>query len=167
LDYYLETPKIMKRLSLAVILFLTVLGTTHANPISPKDGLHFVGADDFLRHFPQATSINYKVTNQFTEVNFEWNGLQLQAFYDRDGNPLATTRAIDRSSLPVNAMLTVKKFYPDGVITSAIEYSGAGEDLSYYVTVAAPKTTYLLHVSTSGDCSVFKKMYEKSPRREK
>jgi hypothetical protein len=148
----------MKHLSIAVILLLTVLGTTHANPISPKDGPNFVGADRFLHQFPEATSINYKVTGQFTEVNFVWNGLQLQAYYDLEGNQLATTRAIDRNSLPVNVMLTLKKLYPEGIVTSAIEYSDAGEGLSYYVTVAAPKSTLLLHVSTSGECSVFKKM---------
>jgi hypothetical protein len=147
----------MKRLSIAVILFLSVIGT-YANPLSGKEGPDFVGVDNFNRQFPKATAINYKVKGQFTEVNFEWNGLHLQAYYDREGNPLATTRSIDKNSLPVTVQVRLKNNYPDAVITDAIEYVDSSDGLSYYITVAAAKYTYLLHVSTSGDCSVFKKM---------
>ena len=147
----------MKRLSIAVILFLTVIGT-HANPLSRHEEPGFNGARNFHRQFPQATGVNYRVTSQFTEVNFIWNGLQLQAFYDQEGNPLATARSIDKNNLPVNVQLTLQKNYPGGVITAAIEFTDATEGLSYYVTVASPKTDWLLQVSTSGDISVFKKM---------
>ncbi|HEY4109000.1 hypothetical protein [Puia sp.] len=148
----------MKRLSIAVILFITVFGSSYASPIFGTEEPNFVGADHFLRQFPQATNINYKVKGQFTEVNFMWNGLKLQAYYDREGTPLATTRTIDRVNLPVNVLLNLQNQYPDGVVTSAIEYTDTNDGLSYYVTLTKPKYTYLLHVSTSGDCSVFKKM---------
>ena len=147
----------MKRLSIAVILFLTVIGT-HANPLSRNEEPTFNGANHFRRQFPQATGVNYKVKGQFTEVNFIWNGLQLQAFYDQEGNPLATARTIDKNNLPVNVQLNLQKNYSDGVVTAAIEYTDTSDGLSYYVTLATPKSTYLLHVSTSGDISVFKKM---------
>jgi hypothetical protein len=149
---------VCKRLSIAVILFITVIGSAYATPVSRNEEPNFVGANNFHRQFPQATNVDYKVKGQFTEVNFTWNGLQLQAFYDREGNPMATSRTIDQNSLPVNAQLGLKKDYSDGVITSVIEFNDVNEGLSYYVTVASPKITYLLRVSTSGDCSVFKKM---------
>lgn len=147
----------MKRLSIAVILFLTVIGT-HANPLSRNEEPSFNGAAHFHRQFPQATGVNYKVKGQFTQVDFIWNGLQLQAFYDADGNPLATARTIDKNNLPVNVQLNLQKNYSDGVVTDAIEYNDNSDGLSYYVTLASPKMTYLLRVSTSGDISVFKKM---------
>jgi hypothetical protein len=147
----------MKRLSIAVILFLTVIGT-HANPLSRNEEPTFNGSNHFRRQFPQATEVNYKVKGQFTEVNFIWNGLQLQAFYDQEGNPLATARIIDKNNLPVNVQLNLQKNYSEGVVTAAIEYTDTSDGLSYYVTLATPKSTYLLHVSTSGDISVFKKM---------
>lgn len=147
----------MKRLSIAVMLFLSVIGT-YANPLSRKDEPDFIGVDNFNRQFPNATAINYKVKGQFTEVNFDWNGLHLQAYYDREGNSLATTRSIDKNTLPLTVQVHLKKDYPNAVITDAIEYIDSTDGLSYYVTVASDKCTYLLHVSTSGDCSVFKKM---------
>lgn len=145
----------MNRLSIAVILFLTVIGT-HATPRHEEPT--FNGIDHFRHQFPQATGVNYKVKGQFTEVNFIWNGLQLQAFYDHEGNPLATARNIDKNNLPVNVQLNLQKNYSEGVVTAAIEYTDNSDGLSYYVTVAGPKTTWLLHVSTGGDISVFKKM---------
>ena len=148
---------VCKRLFIAVILFITVTGT-YANPLSGKEGPDFNGADHFRRQFPQATEVSYKVKGQITEVSFIWNGLRLESFYDQQGNPLATARIIDRNSLPVNIQLSVQNYNPDGVVTSAIEFTDSNEGLSYYVTVAGPKSTYLLHVSTSGDISVFKKM---------
>jgi hypothetical protein len=149
---------VCKRLSIAVILVITVIGSACATPVTPNEEPNFIGVDNFLRQFPKATNIDYKFKGQFTEVNFTWNGLQLQAFYDREGNPLATSRAIDQNSLPVNAQLNLKREFSDGIVTSVIEFTDASDGLSYYVTVAGPRITYLLHVSTSGDCSVFKKM---------
>jgi len=148
----------MKRLSIAVILFLAVFGTAAANPTGDNDNLNFRGADNFRHQFPEATAVNYKVKGQYTEVVFTWNGLKLQAFYDLDGNPLATARVIDKNNLPLNVQLNLQKYYGTGYISTAIEYSDVNEGLCYYVAVVEPKSSYLLHVSTSGEISVFKKM---------
>ena len=148
----------MKHLSIAVILFLTVIGNISAHPLSHKDDPDFIGADNFKRQFPDATAVNYKVKGEFTEVNFVWNGIQLQAFYDREGNPLATARVVERDNLPLSVQLSVKNKYADGYIAGAIEFTDVDNGLCYYVTVVNPKITFLLHVSTSGEISVFKKM---------
>jgi len=148
----------MKHLSIAVILFLSVIGSTKANPITGTDELKFMGAENFRHEFPQATGVNYKVKGQYTEVSFIWNGLELQAFYDMEGNPMATTRTINKDNLPLGVQLAVKKQYSEGVVTNVIEYTNVGEGLSYYLTLASPKATYVLHVSTGGEISVFKKM---------
>jgi len=149
---------VCNRLFLAVILSLTVCGSAFANPKGGDENLNFPGSDHFTHQFPQATAVNYKVKSQYTEVNFTWNGLQLQAFYDKQGTPLATARAIDKNNLPVNVQLNLQKNYGDGYISAAIEYADASDGLCYYVTVVGPKVSLLLHVSTSGDISVFKKM---------
>lgn len=148
----------MKHILIAVILFLTVTGSTHANSLSGKADPHFIGAENFKHQFPQATDITYKVKGQFTEVNFIWNGMQLQAFYDLEGNPLGTARAISRDNLPLGAQISLQRQYAGAVISNAIEYDDSSDGLCYYVTVEGPKMTYLLHVSTSGEISVFKKM---------
>jgi hypothetical protein len=52
----------------------------------------------------------------------------------------------------------LKKEYPSYLVTEASEFSDADDGLSYYVAVTGPGASYLLHVSTSGTISVFKKM---------
>jgi len=171
----------MKLLLSAVILSLTVSGsalansiTTPANPamspagnghiyaiktVRPSDGPSFKGSEHFAQRFPQATNVDYKVKGQFTEVNFIWNGLRLQAYYDASGNPVATSRYIEFNNLPLSVQMNLKKEYPALAVTEAVEFTDASDDgLSYYVTAVGPKVSYLLHVSTSGTISVFKKM---------
>lgn len=147
----------MRHLSIAVILFLSVIGAVNANPFEGGD-LKFAGSSNFKHQFPQATKVSYKVKGQFTEVYFMWNDMDLQAFYDVDGNLLATCRPLTTASLPVAAQLALKNQYPGGVARDAIEYNDPNDGVSYYVTMLAPKATYLLRVSTSGTISVFKKM---------
>ncbi|MBS1601116.1 MAG: hypothetical protein JST42_00515, partial [Bacteroidetes bacterium] len=92
------------------------------------------------------------------EVNFIWNGLRLQAFYNAAGEPVATSRFITADNLPVPALMNLKKDYSGYAVTEAVEFDGTDDGLCYYVTVSGPKNSYLLHVSTSGTISVFKKM---------
>lgn len=146
----------MKQISMAVILFLTVIGSTYANRNNETPS--FKGSEHFKQAFPQATEVNYKVKGEYTEVNFIWNGLQLQAFYDMEGNPVGTSRQIDIANLPLSVQISLKKQYPGSTTTEAIEFDNPNDGLSYYVTAVDSKATYVLHVSTAGEISVFKKM---------
>ncbi len=147
----------MKHLSIAVILFLTVLGNTHANTRIGTDP-NFTGEDNFTHKFPQASNVTYKVKGEFTEVNFIWNDMKLQAFYDREGNFLATCRTVTIGNLPLSVQMSLKNAYPGFIERDAIEYNDADDGVSYYVTIIGEKFSYLLRVSTSGTISVFKKM---------
>lgn len=145
----------MKHTIIAAILSLTFYGTTLASTPSIP---HFKGMEHFMEKFPQATDVDCKVKGQFTEVNFIWNGLRLQAFYNEAGEPVATSRYITADNLPVPALMNLKKDYAGYVVIEAVEFDGTEDGLCYYVTVTGPKNSYLLHVSTSGTISVFKKM---------
>jgi hypothetical protein len=147
----------MKKLSIAVIFFLTTAATAFAKPAGT--GLTFRGQDDFNKRFPNATDvIASKVDEQLTEVSFTWNGLKLEAFYDEEGSPVATARYIAVSSLPLSVQLSLSTQYSNFVDTEVIEYYDQNEGLSYYVTEVGEKASYMLHVSTGGSISVFKKM---------
>jgi hypothetical protein len=144
----------MKKTSIAVILFLTVIGSTFANKVVPD----FRGSAHFRLHFPGATHIDHKVTGQFTEVNFTWNDLKLVVFYDRDGELIATCRIIPVGNLPLPLQISLQKQYEGFVPTEVTEFDDANDGLCYYVTVTNDKVTYVLHVSVDGSIYVFKKM---------
>lgn len=147
----------MKKLSIALFLLLTISVSTFANDhttISPV----FKGSEHFMLAYPKATDITCKFKGQFTEVSFIWNGLKLLAYYDMDGNPIATSRPVLYNSLPLSVQLSLKKQYPGYVTIDAIEFNDEIEGLSYYVTIIGPEKAYLLQISTNGNISVFKKM---------
>jgi hypothetical protein len=147
----------MKQLLIAVILFFTVSATTSANPTAHKDPT-FVGVENFKEKFPDATDISYKVKGELTEVNFIWNTMHLQAFFDYQGNLLATCRNIATGDLSLTAQMSLRNAYPGYIAREAIEYNDANAGVCYYVTVVGTKNSYLLCVSTDGMISVFKKM---------
>jgi hypothetical protein len=147
----------MKKLSIAFILLITVsLSSFAGNPANNYPG--FKGMEHFIRTFPQATEVDCKNKGEFTEVNFMWNGLKLQAFYDQDGNPVATSRLVSIDNLPLTVQIRMRDQYSGFIPRTAIEFDDATNGLSYYVTVVSTKTAYLLHISTDGTISVFKKM---------
>jgi hypothetical protein len=147
----------MKQLLIAVILFCTFSGTTSAGTTAYKDPT-FVGIENFKQKFPDATDISCKVKGEFTEVNFIWNTMRLQAFYDFEGNLLATCRNIATGDLSLSAQMNLKDRYPGYIEGDAIEYNDVNAGVSYYVTMIGPKATLLLCVSTDGMISVFKKL---------
>lgn len=147
----------MQQLSIAAILFLSVCTRSFAGDPVEKIPT-FKGMENFKRTFPQASNVKCKNTNDLTDVSFLWQGLQLEVFYDKEGNTLATSRQLSEENLPLNIQLGLKKHYPGYAVKEAFEYNDSDNSLSYYVTVAGEKLTFVLHVSTDGSCSVFKKM---------
>ena len=145
----------MKRLSIIALFALTLISTSFANKTAGPD---FKGLENFNKAFPQATAIAYKVTDKFTEVNFTWHNMQLQAFYDLEGNSIGTSREIAVRDLPLSYLLSIRKEFPGYEPTNAIEFDHADSGLSYYVTVVNAQKAYVLEVRADGAISVFKKM---------
>jgi hypothetical protein len=146
----------MKKISIAVLLFLTVIGTTFANGHEGTPA--FKGAKSFIASFPGATNVEYKSTGQFTKVEFTWKELKLEAFYDKEGILLATGRQIPFENLPLSVQLNMNKEYSGFFPTQVSEFNDANDGLCYYVTVTSPERSYILHVSPNGSIDVFKKM---------
>ena len=146
----------MKKISIVVILFLTVIGATSANG---REGTpEFKGAKNFNASFPGATNVEYKTTRQFTKVEFTWKELKLEAFYDKEGVLIASGRQIPFGNLPLSVQLNMNKEYPDFFPVQASEFNDANDGLSYYVTVSSPEKSYILHITPNGAIEVFKKM---------
>jgi hypothetical protein len=148
---------VSKQLSIAAILFLSISLSSFAGNPAEKMPV-FKGVEHFMHTFPQATGIVCKNKGEFTEVSFTWQGMNLDAFYDLDGNQVATSRQISVDNLPLTVQLNLKKEYAGFIPKEALEFDDIDNSLSYYVTIVSVKTTYLLHISADGSTSVFKKM---------
>ncbi len=149
--------KIMRQLTIAAILFLMASARSFAG--DTVDYLpHFNGQENFSKTFPQAQVINCKSKGELTEVNFTWQGLHIQAYYDKEGTAVATSRDMNIENLPLNAQMNLRGKYARYSPVQAIEYSDGESDLSYFVTVTDDRATLVLHITTDGSISVFKKI---------
>ncbi|HVU54030.1 MAG TPA: hypothetical protein VHD83_03205 [Puia sp.] len=144
----------MKKVSIIALMVITIATSAFAG----DNTLNFKGAESFRRSFPQASEVSYSVKQEFTEVNFTWHNLKLQAFFDRQGNYIGLSREISAKDLPLSYVMNINQEYKGFDITEAIEFDHAENGLSYYVTVVKEDRKYVLNVATDGSISVFKKM---------
>lgn len=144
-----------KKVTFIALMVITIASSAFAGN---NNALDFKGADVFKRTFPQASEVSYTVKKEFTEVNFTWHSLKLQAFFDRTGNYIGLSREISVKDLPLSYIMNINKEYKGFDITEAIEFDHSENGLSYYVTVIKEDRKYVLNVATDGSISVFKKM---------
>ena len=145
----------MKKVSIIALMVITIASTAFAGD---NNALNFKGADHFKKIFPNATKVAYEVKKDFTEVTFTWNNLNLQAFFDKKGELIGTSRQIEISALPLAYVMAINKEYEGYDILEAIEFDHAENGMSYYVSVSNGEKKYVLNVSSNGEISVFKKM---------
>jgi len=145
----------MKKLSIIAAFILTIVTSAFADD---KKAPAFKGADHFKSAFPSATIDAYEIKGKYTVVNFTWNGLKLQSFYDAQGNSIGTSREIAIHDLPLSYLANIRSEYPDYALVQAIEFDHTTEGLKYYVTVQGAQRSYVLEISPEGTISVFKKM---------
>lgn len=147
----------MRQLSITAILFLMASVRSFAGD-TVESIPHFNGQEAFSKTFPQARVIDCKSKGDLTEVNFTWQGLHIQAYYDKEGTAVATSRDMNIESLPLNVQLNLKGKYERYHPVQAIEYSDGEGGVSYFVTVTDDRATLVLHISTEGSVSVFKRI---------
>jgi hypothetical protein len=145
----------MKKVSIIALMVITIATSAFAGD---NNTLDFKGADTFIKTFPQAMDVTYTVKKEFTEVNFTWHTLKLQAFFDRQGNYIGASREISVNDMPLSYVINITKQYEGYDIIEAIEFDHAEEGMSYYVTVTKNDRKYVLNVANDGTISVFKKM---------
>jgi len=145
----------MKKVTIIALMVITIASSAFAGD---NNALDFKGADAFKKSFPQASEVSFTVKKDFTEVNFTWHSLKLQAFFDRQGNYIGLSREISVKDLPLSYIMNINKEYKGFDITEAIEFDHSENGLSYYVTVIKEDRKYVLNVATDGSISVFKKM---------
>jgi hypothetical protein len=106
--------------------------------------------------FKDAANITWSSHNNLTQASFTWNGQQLHAFYNDNGDQIAVSREVSEDKLPLKALQSIKAKYEGYKTAEAIEYNSAEEGLSYYVSLVSNNKKVILNISPEGLVSVFK-----------
>lgn len=85
-----------------------------------------------------------------------YNNERMNAYFDADGNLVATGRFIKPEALPLVVSKAMKEKYHDASITEVVEYIEK-EGTSYLVSAESASRSMVIHAFTDGSSYVFKK----------
>ncbi|HEX8357500.1 MAG TPA: hypothetical protein VF610_08820 [Segetibacter sp.] len=130
----------MKKLLFAALITVSLMSSAFASPV---EGVSYFISNSFAGSFPKATNVNWKVTANFTKASFILNNVPTEAFYDRNGEFIGTSRAIAIDQMPTHIKRIFAKKYSGYTVKESIEFSGI-EETSYYISAENEKGTVIL-----------------------
>lgn len=110
------------------------------------------------KEFAGASDIKwYSEDNKTFMAKFSLNARAVTAYFDGEGNLLATRRYIDEQYLPLAVSNKLAKRYPKDKIRWVVEFDSEGSTV-YYVTLEGEKTWKVIKSGPNGDLSVHQNM---------
>ena len=103
----------------------------------------------FNTEFVGASAVNWKVGKDFFKAEFLLNGQHVAAYFNANGNLMATTRNISSLDLPTGLQSSLRKSHGDYWITDLVEISNE-EGVQYYVSVENADSKLMLSSSGKG-----------------
>ena len=145
----------MKKLVVSLAMFVAVFGTALA-----ADGakIGYRVEEAFKKEFAGAKSVKWEVVRNadLFQAHFIYNNERLNAFYDAEGNLIATGRYVSVANLPLLLRKNVYEKYKGFQVKEVIEYV-QGDETSYLISVENEKSKLLVHGYSSGSAYIFKK----------
>ena len=141
----------MKKIIIAALFALSMMSSAFAADAS-KVSLKVM--DNFKKQFRNASEVSWTIKEQFTKAEFSVNGIQVEAFFDKEGELIGTSRHTDFNQLPLTAIEKIKADYANYQISSTIEFDQKG-DRNYYVSLEKGNKKQILTVSLYGDVTKF------------
>jgi hypothetical protein len=142
----------MKRLVLAIITFLSFSFVTHANDFEISTTV----LQSFNKSFKNASEVKWTSTDQYYKADFVFNGQNVCAFYNSDGNLLAVTRHLLSTALPVALQANLKTDYEEYWISDLFEISN-DQGTSYFITLEKSDVKLILQSASGTEWSVYKR----------
>ena len=143
----------MKKLFILALLAIATGTSAFAGPssISTKVSEHFTAS------FSKAKNVSWNTTAKFDKVTFQLNNETVNAFYDKDGDLIGTSKTISFEKLPKSALetLTTKYTYPEFQLKDCIEFVSSTNEKNYYVSFDKKDEKVVVEITKGGMVSVF------------
>ena len=97
----------------------------------------------FNSTFVNASEVKWSTNDKFYKADFSFNCQYVSAYFDADGELIATTKNITSLELPIKLQASLKKDYQNGWISDLFEYSDAS-GTSYFITIENADTKIVL-----------------------
>ena len=147
----------MKKLVLTLVMFASFFGAAIASDGSTKDVSNRVKAS-FNKEFAGATSVKWGLIRKenIYQAQFLYNNERLNAYFDSEGNLIATGRFVAVANLPLTLKRNVSEKYNEYSITEVVEYT-ANNETSYVLVLENERARLVVQGYINGGTSIFKK----------
>lgn len=88
----------------------------------------YFAENNFMTKYEGAKNVNWTVTSQFQKAAFTLDGTKMAAFYDVNGDYIATTQYVSVDKLPAISKSKLKKVYGDYSVVEVVRYDFDGQD---------------------------------------
>lgn len=118
--------------------------------------------ESFRTSFSDAKNVQWKSLDDagLYQATFNYGNSELSAFYNADGDMVATARYVSVDNLPIMVSKAIRERYPEHIIKNVIEHISSG-NTTYHVTLHGQKSSMIVSATPSGGLSVFKKVKNK------
>ena len=144
----------MKKTILAMAMML-MAGLTGAFA-KDDEGVSKEITSSFSKDFVSATNVSWNKQKDFIKATFTMNNQVMFAYYDENGNLIASARNILSEQLPINLLSNLKKNYGNYWISELFEMDKDGQ-ASYYVTLENADETLILKSTSFNGWSTYKR----------
>ena len=110
----------------------------------------------FNKEFAGAKDVQWTTTSNYYKASFVFNDQFVSAFYQLDGELIATSRNISSLELPMSLQTNLKKNYNSYWISDLFEIS-TNDGTSYYITLDKADSKVVLKSSGNGNWETFRK----------
>jgi len=144
-----------KNFVFAMLFAVAVVGSSYANdPVKVKS----IVKESFQKTFTGAEGVTWEVVSskQIFHASFVYNNESLNAYFDAEGNLLATGRYVKRESLPMLVNRGLTENYGRYNVIETIEFV-ANSETSYIVKVGNDKVTMYVQAYNDGSSAILKK----------
>jgi hypothetical protein len=149
----------MKKLVLTLVMFASLFGAAIASDGSTKStNVNYRVEAAFKKEFAGATSVKWDLLRKenIYQAQFLYNNERLNAYFDSEGNLIATGRFVAVANLPLMLRKNIYERFNDYTIREVVEYSTTNET-SYLVVVENEKAKLVVQGYVNGATTIFKK----------
>ncbi len=104
---------------------------------------------NFYTDFSNAQHVSWVVKNEFTKATFEMDGQKMEAFYNDNGDLIASSATVSANNLPKQLVQKIADKLKGYTMKEAIMLT-AGQETNYYISLSDGTRTFIVKSNLEG-----------------
>ncbi len=139
-----------------LLIIFAIFGSIYSTNSFAQDKTPVIVSKSFQTSFNNAKEVNWSEVNGLYKAAFTSDGQTIFAFYDAEGNLVASARNVSFLQLPLSLQTDLRKDYQHFSATNFFEVNNEG-GTSYYATIENNSEKLQLKSTSYGEWVEYKK----------